>query len=103
MNTNPARYAFPSTSARQFVAVENFYAKVVVELGVPGLIIVVTLFGIILWRTYTAFRRLRDPKLRAFSIAFLAFLFLQVIYFWKGSYLDIDPVNIFSGFSLESP
>jgi hypothetical protein len=96
MTTGPARYAVDLLSlATGLVGIEGFYAKTIAEIGVPGLIIVVVLFTRLLIAGYRAFGRLHDRALRAFGAGILAFLFLQVVYLVKGSFLDIDPLNVY--------
>lgn len=96
MSTGPARYAVDSLGLTSgFVGYEGFYAKTIVEIGVPGLIIVVSLFTSLLITGYRTFGRLHDRALRAFGAGILAFLFLQVVYLVKGAFLDIDPLNVY--------
>jgi hypothetical protein len=91
MNTNAARYLGDISIFR----LENFYAKTVVELGIPGLFIILVLFGTILARGLAEFYCLRNPVLRAYSVSLIAFLLIAMINLWKGSYLDIDPLNVY--------
>ena len=91
MNTGPARYLANAS----LIGLENFYAKIVVELGIPGLVIVLALFGTILARSLAELYRLRNPVLRAYSVSLIAFLLISMINLWKGSYLDIDPLNVY--------
>jgi hypothetical protein len=102
MNTGPARYAFDNPES--FIGIENYYAKAVVELGVPGLLIVVGLFAVIAKRGYAIHSQLRDT-LRSCTAAILAFIVIIVLNSFKGWQIDLDPVNvyfwIFSGFMLK--
>ena len=96
MSTGPARYAFTAgTAASKLVGLESFYAKTIVELGVPGLIIVLVLFAWLLLSGYRHFVRLKDPILRAFAAALLALLLVTVIYLTKGTVVDYDPLNVY--------
>jgi hypothetical protein len=96
MSTGPARYAVDLLGLTSgFVGFEGFYAKTIVEIGVPGLIIVVALFTSLLIAGYRTFGRLHDRALRAFGAGILAFLFLEVVYLVKGAFLDIDPLNVY--------
>jgi hypothetical protein len=100
MSTGPARYALTSyDEAREvLVGIESFYAKVIVELGVPGLIVVLALFARLLLDGYASFARLNAPVLRGFAGALLAFLILITIYLAKGDVLQIDPLNVYFWF-----
>jgi len=96
MSTGPARYALtPGTAASQLVWLESFYAKTIVELGVPGLIMVLVLLAWLLLSGYRHLVRLKDPILRTFAAALLALLLVTVIYLAKGAFLDYDPLNVY--------
>ena len=96
MSTGPARYAFNASDAvTQFGALESFYAKTIVELGVLGLIIVVILLGVLLWNGYRCVICLKDPILRHLGVALLALLLVSVIYLAKGAMIDYDPLNVY--------
>lgn len=105
MNTGPARYAFADPNS--FVAFENYYAKAVYELGIPGLVIVGLLFMLLIVYGYKAHQRIHDKKLRACSSALLAFIITMAINSFKGWQIDLDPINvyfwIFSGILLKLP
>lgn len=93
-----SRYAFSQPSLFPGVEgtwYESWYVKVMLELGIPGLILVVLLFGTILWRGFGDLYRVRDPQLRVVSAAILAFLAWALISSVKGQYLDFDPVNVY--------
>jgi hypothetical protein len=98
IDTNATRYAYPDAELFQGVGgtwYESWWVKVVLELGLPGLLVVCLLFGTILWRGLRQHRALRDPRLRAVSAALLAFLIWTLAYGLKGQYLDIDPINVY--------
>jgi hypothetical protein len=97
-DTNATRYAYSDPELLESVAgtwQESWWVKVVLELGVPGLLLVCLLFTIIIWRALHDHRTLHDPRLRAISAAFIAFLIWNLIYGLKGQYLDLDPVNVY--------
>ena len=92
-NTGAARYAVGDPAA--FVGFENYYAKAVHELGLPGLLAVVGLFVtlvVIGWRSH---RTLTSPRLRVYSAGLLAFLFVTLLNSFKGWMVDLDPVNVY--------
>ncbi|MBA3364664.1 MAG: hypothetical protein H0U03_02600 [Actinobacteria bacterium] len=98
IDTIASRYAFSSPD--QFAGVgggwyESWWVKVVLELGIPGLLLVAALFGVILVNGVRQQLRLRDPKLSAISAAILAFLALTVLAGTGKPYLDYDPINVF--------
>lgn len=93
MNTGPARFAF--YNPRSFIAFENYYAKAVYELGIPGLLIVVGLFSTLTVLGYKVHRRLGDPGLRSCSAAILAFIITMALNSFKGWQIDLDPINVY--------
>jgi len=92
-NTGAARYAFSDPS--KFVVLENYYAKAAYELGIPGLLIIWGLFGVLIWRGFQVRRRLRDSGLHACSAALLAFLITMALNSFKGWLVDLDPINVY--------
>lgn len=80
--TNPARYISPEP----LVPMENYYGKVWVELGLPGLLIVLWLFASLVIKGYQAHKRLYDPDLKWFSVSILVYLVMVVTTQSKGFY-----------------
>jgi len=109
MNTGPARYvlSLAEQSAIAAFGYESFYAKAVVELGVPGLLIVFALFGTLMLYGFRAHLVVRDRRLQSCSAALLAFLVLISVHSFKGWQIDMDPVNVyfwlFAGVLLKLP
>ncbi len=96
MSTGPARFAFARDATDTGLAgFEGFYALIVTELGLLGLIIVVALFGAMLVGGYQRLVKLHDPVLRAFAASFLSFLAVIVVYLLKGALLDYDALNVY--------
>jgi hypothetical protein len=98
IDTIASRYAVPPE--RLFAAFggvwyESWFVKVVLELGVPGLALVVALFAAILWRGVRRHVRLHDPRLKTVSAALIAFLFVNVLLALSKPYLDEDPINVY--------
>jgi hypothetical protein len=97
IDTSAARHAFAQSD--QFGAVngfwyESWYVKVLLELGVAGLVIVALLYGKLVITALRRHARLRDPGLRAVSASVLALLIWNVIFNVKAQYMDIDPMNV---------
>jgi hypothetical protein len=90
-NTGPARFAIADPTV---VMLENYYAKTVMELGLLGLLLVLLLFATAIWYGYKATRS-ASPMTKSYASALCAFLIVSVINEWKGSYLDIDPLNVY--------
>lgn len=96
MSTGPSRYALPE--GEQLPLIESFYAKSVVEFGVPGLIVVLLVFATVIGAAWSARKQLIHPFLRTYGAAVLAYCLLIAINSSKGSILDIDPANVFYWF-----
>ena len=92
-NTGPARYALPDPAS--FSALENYYAKAVYELGIPGFLLILALFGALIWQGFHMRRQLQDPALRPYAAALLAFFIAVALISFKGWLVDLDPVNIY--------
>lgn len=98
IDTGPARYAYADTA--QFLAVggtwyESWYVKTVLELGLPGFVVILLLFFTLIRRSYLNHIRLKDPVLRNVSAALLGFLLWNMLYFLKAQLIDIDPINVY--------
>ena len=93
MNTGAARYGLDEPEL--FEAFENFYAKVVYELGVVGLVIVASLFTAIVARGWRTVRQARSRGVRGCAAALLAFIVMISLNSFKGWILDIDPINVY--------
>jgi hypothetical protein len=98
VDTVSARYALPEFDPYALIGggvEESWWVKAVLELGVVGLIVAACLLLTVLVRVIRASRRLLDPQLRAVAAALVALLVLIVVNNLKGSYLDLDPTNVF--------
>jgi hypothetical protein len=92
-NTGPARHALDDPES--FVAIENYYAKAVRELGIPGLLVLWLLFGSLIAAAWRARRKLESPLLRTTACAVLAFLLVMAVNCFKGWLMDLDPINVY--------
>lgn len=102
-DTNQARYAFPTASYGQVYAAtggvwyESWYLKALIELGVVGLALLVTLIVRLLDRSITAHRSAcRDPEARSMSAAFLAVFIWTLLFSIKSAGIDEDPLNVYT-------
>jgi hypothetical protein len=104
-NTGPARYAF--NRPELFNPIENYYAKATYELGIPGLLLVLAIFGALILTGLKAHRRIAEPGLRSCSAALIAFLIAVTLYNFKGWIIDLDPFNVyfwvFAGIAVRLP
>jgi hypothetical protein len=92
-NTGPARLT--NLNAQSTVVVENYLAKAVVELGLVGLLVLLIVIAMLLVQAASAVKKIRDPQTKVYGCGIFAFLIVSVVNFWKGSYLDIDPLNVY--------
>jgi O-antigen ligase len=74
--------------------IENYYAKVAYELGLPGLVLVATLFAWIIWSGWRVTRQAGD-ELRPCAAALTAFAACIALNSFKGWQLDLDPINVY--------
>jgi O-antigen ligase len=91
--TNAARYVL-DLPLGQGQGPENFYAKAIYELGVPGLIAVVFLLLVTASGGIAQLRRLRNYDSRALCAGVVALEVTVMIYCFKGNFLDMDPLNV---------
>lgn len=109
--TGASRYALggalPPVAAAGQAFSESWYVKVLLELGVAGLIAVAVLMGWLLLSGYRSVRRTNDRGLRQVGVALLAFLLWTLVYLTKGAEIDLDPINVyfwlFAGILLRLP
>jgi hypothetical protein len=95
--TASSRYALGDATSPYIAAAasESWWVKVVIELGLPGLAIVLALFGWIALRGLASVRTIRDPALRTSCAVLAAFLIWNFVYFTKGGYIDLDPIDVY--------
>jgi hypothetical protein len=91
-NTNEAQ---PFVKEGMIKGVENYYAKIVIELGIIGLVIVTTTHLILIYLGLQNHYRLTGSDLRDYADAITALLILTFIYDAKGQAIDFDPLNMF--------
>jgi hypothetical protein len=74
---------------------ESWFARSIYELGVPGLVLVVSIWLTILWRGWTKSRTIEDRQLRHVGVCFVAYLIVMLIASFKSTPLDQDPSNVY--------
>jgi hypothetical protein len=77
---------------------EVWYAKVLYELGVGGLLTVVTLWFVILSLLWRVRRELRGGPFFAMGTALFVFALSTMINLLKGPLIDLDPLNVYFWF-----
>ncbi len=105
-STGAARHIMSAVEARQFVAYEGFFAKTIAELGIPGLLILVSLFAAVALYGARAILACRG-RIHSAAAAFGALLVVIELDAFKGFHLDLDPTNVyfwlFAGFLFRLP
>ena len=92
-NTGAARYALADPDA--FYGIENYYAKAVYELGLPGLLIVGGLFVAVVIAGFRIRSQMQSPMLHCWASALVGFFVIILFNSFKGWLVDVDPVNIY--------
>jgi hypothetical protein len=95
MNTGAARHVMSSAAAHRFSPVESYYARAIIELGIPGFLVVVSLFGAMVLRGFACLAATTDRACKSCAAALLAYLIVIIFHSLKGWQIDADPVNIY--------
>ncbi len=74
--------------------IEGYYAKAIIELGIPGLIIQLGISFLLLFYGFGIHLRMRDPMGRSCSAAITGFIIVMAIHSFKGWQIDLDPINV---------
>ncbi len=74
--------------------VETYHSKVLYEIAPLGLILLLSLFTILLFTTFKAYRSIKDQNLRGYGASMFTFV-LFISYFPYYYPLDVDPVNVY--------
>ena len=89
------------TCARRYAGVsidwwlESWWVKVVLELGIPGLLVVLALFSTLLGKALKNHFHIQDGEIKAISAGLLGFQIWILLYLIKGQRIDFDPVNVY--------
>ena len=99
---NPLGYGVGSdtTSSAALFYSHNGYFYILIELGVVGLILVITILAMALWKGLRSYFELRDPFLQAiagWTIAFWGAVFVMAT---VGALLEVYPVMLYAWFFL---
>jgi hypothetical protein len=92
-NTVAARHF--ATGLSPFWYVENWWAKTVYELGVPGLLTLVALWSSLMYYGVKMRSQMVNQSLRSCAAALTAFIAIVFLLNFKGWYMDIDPINVY--------
>ncbi len=93
MNTIAARH-FVSGDVR-LLGFESQYAKAITELGIVGLLALVSVFGCMVASSWTALQRAANGRWHSTAAALTAYFVLLPIHALKGWPLDWEPANLY--------
>jgi hypothetical protein len=93
MNTIGARHVAPVGAA--LILYESHYAKTVVELGIPGLVVMTAIYLILIWRAWSVRRLAKGTPWASVAAAILAFFLLVPVHSLKGWPLDWEPCSVY--------
>ena len=92
MDTGPARLVTPDGTSPFYI--ETYYGKAVLELGVPGLVVVIALFVSVAASCAATMRTVCWPNHKIFAAGVLAYVLAIIVNSLKGWMIDVDPTNI---------
>ncbi|MBI3451799.1 MAG: hypothetical protein HY057_03000, partial [Rhodospirillales bacterium] len=92
MNAGASRYALINYTP---VQIENWYARAFVELGAPGLVLLVAIVAAAIYYGYRAYEQIRDPAAHRAAAAMVAYLIVMALNSLKGWQMDLDPTNFY--------
>jgi hypothetical protein len=95
MNTGAARHVMSAIAAQRFSPVESYYARAIIELGIPGFLVLVSLFATTAFRGLQCLVATDDRAAKSCAAAFLAYLAVMMFHSLKGWQIDADPVNVY--------
>ena len=94
MNTGGAVALMSQNQLATTTMIEGYYAKAVVELGFPGLMLLLLIIGGLILYGLQLRARLRDPMAKTCASAIVAFLIVMAVHSFKGWQVDLDPINV---------
>ena len=94
MNTIAARYAFPDTDSGT-IGIENYYGKVIVELGIVGVFVFVLLEISLIATALRIFYRAESREIRGAVSSLATFFIVVFISNIKSFRMDYDPINMY--------
>jgi len=94
-NTNAARYAIPGTDVGSLVGFESYFAKIAVELGAIGLVILGTFLAWIGIKSGLLALRYRFHSGGAIVAPLAIYVIFTLVTLFKAWSIDVDPANVF--------
>lgn len=94
VNTGGATNVMSEIERATTVMTEGYYAKAIIELGIPGLALLLMIIASVILFGLNLRHQLRDPKARSCAAAITAFLIIIALHSFKGWLVDLDPINV---------
>jgi len=96
IDTSGSRYVLPSQTLP--FGIEGWYALAFLELGLPGLILIVCTWLVLLKHVWHLVRTTRDSAAGPIAVCVFVILAATVINLYKGVSLQFDPLNVYLWF-----
>ena len=93
-NTAAALNLMSAAEIARIKLIEGYYSKAVIELGIPGLLLLLLILFSLIVYALNIHRRLRDPMARSCSAAITGFIIIMALHSFKGNQIDLDPINV---------
>ena len=74
--------------------VEGYYAKAIIELGVPGLVVLLMILFSIGVYALGIHRTTKEPMKRSCTAAITGFIIIMAVHSFKGWQIELDPINV---------
>jgi hypothetical protein len=97
MQTGAIRYLLEPGSLVG-IGIEGWYGKTLFELGLPGLLIVLSVWTLCLQQLWRVRRALKAGPYRVLAGAIFVFALSTMVNLIKGPLIDIDPLNVYFWF-----
>jgi hypothetical protein len=93
LGTNASRYVLPSATLPY--AIEGWYGLTFLELGLPGLVLVLFIWLVLLTHAWTAVRLTRGSASGPIAVCAFVILLATIPNLIKGVSLEYDPLNVY--------
>jgi hypothetical protein len=80
------------------IGIEGWYGKTLFELGLPGLVVVLYVWTLLLQRLWSVRRTLRAGPYGVLASSVFVFSLTTIVNLIKGPIIDIDPLNVYFWF-----
>jgi hypothetical protein len=87
--------AWHYSGAGSLAWIENWWAKTIYELGLPGLVLVAGIWLSIVGRGWAGSRAIHDRRLRRVASCCVAYIMVMLYISFKATPLDTDPSNVY--------